>query len=79
MFAFGTQYDYSTPLLVASFEHLCALGLVIAPREAPPRGVPTDQLPLRLGTDAQTLHDFVKNHQDSLPHEVIKFGTTVTI
>ena len=119
-----TQYDHPNPLLVASFEHLCALGLVIATREQvgarpptkraaphpPPvlsparlvlscsalrkglalghtlrcgrsqrhRGTPTEQLPLRLGTDAQTLHDFIKSH-DELPTEVQRFGTQQTL
>ena len=74
----GPQYDYPNPLLVASFEHLCALGLVIATRESRQRALPTEQLPLRLGTDAQTLHDFVKSHTE-LPTEVHRFGTTMTI
>ena len=68
----------ATPLLVASFEHLCALGLVIATRERGMRATPTEQLPLRLGTDAHVLFDFVKAHSE-LPVAVIHFGTTQTI
>lgn len=74
----NNKFDYPKPLLVASFEHLCSLGLIITVRERGSRALPTEQLPLRLGTDAHTLHDFVKSHKE-LPLDVRRFGTNVTI
>ena len=71
------QYDHPRPLLVKSFEHLCAMGLVQTVREPRSRSLPIEQLPLRLCTDVQTIVDFVKNHSE-LPTEVYRFGTTTT-
>ena len=70
------HYDYPKPLLVKSFEHLCALGLVFADRTGRGRQ-PIEQVPLRLGTDQQTLHDYVKSHQE-LPLEVQRWGSQWT-
>ena len=75
----ASQYNYPNPLLVASFEHLTALGLVIpAAASGRHKSLSTEHMPLRLGTDAQTLHDFVKNHTE-LPLEVQRFGTQQTL
>ena len=72
------QYDYPKALLVKSFEHLCALGLVRVVREPKHRGLANEQLPLRMTTDPQTLVDSVKANTH-LPLEVYRFGTQMTL
>jgi origin recognition complex subunit 4 len=74
----AAQYHYPRALLIKSFEHLCALGLVHTARESRGRVVPIEEVPARLGTDAQTLHEFVKTHTE-LPLEVRRFGTQYTL
>ena len=72
------QYDYPKALLVKSFEHLCALGLVRVVREQKHRGLANEQLPLRMTTDPQALRDYVEGNQ-CLPIEVYRFGTQMTL
>ena len=72
------KYDYPNPLLVASFEHLTSLGLVVAQREGRHKSFPTEQLPLRLGIDAQSVYDYLKTHTE-LPLAIQRFGLTATL
>jgi hypothetical protein len=66
------------PLLVASFEHLRSLGLVVVTRDPRQRALPTELLPLRLATDAQMVQDFVKSYED-LPLDIRRFGSQMTV
>ena len=75
------RYDHPKALLIKSFEHLCALGLVHCSHKGGPahKGLLTEQqMPLRLGVDSQTLHDWVKDHPE-LPLDVHRFGTQWTL
>ena len=73
----GAQYDYPKPLLYKSFEHLCALGLVSTEGGGGRARQPVEQLPLRLCTDPQTLHEYIRSHNE-LPLQVQRFGTQWT-